>query len=77
LQEAIPERQSTANPLRSMLKARIFPEWEHVRLVNKTKERMAVEQWIKGLQTIPGKKGGRPSDLAPKSKLHTRPSSGK
>src|ERR1035441_4635004 len=28
LQEAIPERQSTAGPMRAMLNARILPEWE-------------------------------------------------
>ncbi|MGC1362923.1 MAG: site-specific integrase [Silvibacterium sp.] len=72
LQEAIPERQSTASPLRSMLNARILPEWEDVRVVDMAKDPMAVEQWIKGLQTRPGKKGDKPRDLAPRSKLHTR-----
>jgi integrase len=56
LQEAIPERQSTAGPLRSMLNARILPEWEDVRVVDMAKDPMAVEQWIKGLQTKPQKK---------------------
>jgi integrase len=72
LQEAIPERQSTAGPLRSMLNARILPEWEDVRVVDMAKDPMAVEQWIKGLQTKPQKKDEKPRDLAPKSKLHTR-----
>jgi integrase len=72
LQEGIPERQSTAGPLRSMLSARILPEWEDVRVVDMAKDPMAVEQWIKGLQTKPKKKGEKPRDLAPKSKLHTR-----
>ncbi|MGA7155261.1 MAG: site-specific integrase [Acidobacteriaceae bacterium] len=72
LQEAIPERQSTAGPLRSMLNSRILPEWEDVRVVDMAKDPMAVEQWIKGLQTRPRKKGDTPRDLAPKSKLHTR-----
>lgn len=72
LQEAIPERQSTAGPLRSMLTGRILPEWEDVRVVDMAKDPMAVEQWIKGLQTRPRKKGEKPRDLAPKSKLHTR-----
>lgn len=72
LQEAIPERQSTAGPLRSMLNARILPEWEDVRVVDMAKDPMAVEQWIKGLRTRPGKKGDKPRDLAPRSKLHTR-----
>lgn len=72
LQEAIPERQSTAGPLRSMLIGRILPEWEDVRVVDMAKDPMAVEQWIKGLQTKPRKKGENPRDLAPKSKLHTR-----
>ena len=35
------------------------------------KDPMAVEQWIKGLQSTPNKKQ-KPRDLAPKSKLHTR-----
>jgi integrase len=35
------------------------------------KDPMAVEQWIKGLQTVP-RKQQKPRDLAPKSKLHTR-----
>ena len=72
LQEAIPERQSTAGPLRSMLNSRVLPEWEDVRVVDMAKDPMAVEQWIKGLQTRPRKKGDTPRDLAPKSKLHTR-----
>jgi len=72
LQEAIPERHSTAGPLRSMLTGRILPEWEDVRVVDMAKDPMAVEQWIKGLQTKPRKKGEKPRDLAPKSKLHTR-----
>jgi integrase len=72
LQEAIPERQSTAGPLRAMLNARILPEWEDVRVIDMAKDPMAVEQWIKGLQTKPRKKGEKPRDLAPKSKLHTR-----
>jgi integrase len=72
LQEAIPERQSTASPLRSMITARILPEWEDVRVVDMAKNPMAVEQWIKGLQAKPKKKGEKPRDLAPKSKLHTR-----
>jgi integrase len=71
LQEAIPERQSTAGPLRAMLNARLLPEWEDVRVVDMAKDPMAVEQWIKGLQTKP-KKSQKPRDLAPKSKLHTR-----
>lgn len=71
LREAIPERQSTAGPLRSMLNARVLPEWENVRVVDMAKDPMAVEQWIKGLQTQPRKKQ-KPRDLAPKSKLHTR-----
>ena len=72
LQEAIPERQSTAGPLRSMLNSRILPEWENVRVVDMAKDPMAVEQWIKGLQAKARKEGERPRDLAPKSKLHTR-----
>lgn len=72
LQEAIPERQSTAGPLRSMLNSRILPEWENVRVIDMAKDPMAVEQWIKGLQAKAKKKGEKPSDLAPKSKLHTR-----
>lgn len=72
LQEAIPERQSTAGPLRSMLNSRILPEWENVRVIDMAKDPMAVEQWIKGLQAKARKKGERPRDLAPKSKLHTR-----
>lgn len=72
LQEAIPERQSTAGPLRSMLNARILPEWENARIVDMAKNPMAVEQWIKGLQAKPKKKGEKPHELAPKSKLHTR-----
>ncbi|MGA2650938.1 MAG: site-specific integrase [Terracidiphilus sp.] len=71
LQEAIPERQSTAGPLRAMLNSRLLPEWEDVRVVDMAKDPMAVEQWIKGLQTKP-KKNQKPRDLAPKSKLHTR-----
>ena len=72
LQEAIPERRSTAGPLRSMLNSRILPEWENVRVIDMAKDPMAVEQWIKGLQAKARKKGERPRDLAPKSKLHTR-----
>jgi integrase len=72
LQEAIPERQSTAGPMRSMLNARILPEWEDARIIDMAKDPMAVEQWIKGLQTKPKKKGEKARDLAPKSKLHTR-----
>ena len=71
LQEAIPERHSTAGPLRAMLNARLLPEWEDVRVVDMAKDPMAVEQWIKGLRTKP-KKNQKPRDLAPKSKLHTR-----
>jgi len=41
-------------------------------VVDMAKDPMAVEQWIKGLQTIPRKKGEKPRELAPKSKLHTR-----
>jgi integrase len=55
-----------------MLTGRILPEWEDVRVVDMAKDPMAVEQWIKGLQTRPRKKGEKPRDLAPKSKLHTR-----
>jgi integrase len=72
LQEAIPERQSTAGPLRSMLNSRILPEWENVRVVDMAKDPMAVEQWIKGLQAKARKKNEKPRNLAPKSKLHTR-----
>lgn len=72
LQEAIPERQSTAGPLRSMLNSRILPEWENVRVIDMAKDPMAVEQWIKGLQAKARKKGERARELAPKSKLHTR-----
>lgn len=72
LQEAIPERHSTAGPLRSMLTGRILPEWEDVCAVDMAKDPMAVEQWIKGLRTRPRKMGEKPRDLAPKSKLHTR-----
>ncbi|HTV82554.1 MAG TPA: site-specific integrase, partial [Acidobacteriaceae bacterium] len=72
LQEAIPERQSTAGPLRSMLNSRILPKWENVRVVDMAKDPMAVEQWIKGLQAKARKKNEKPRDLAPKSKLHTR-----
>ena len=60
LQEAIPERQSTAGPLRSMLIGRILPEWEDVRVADMAKDPMAVEQWIKGLQAKPRKKGEKP-----------------
>jgi integrase len=72
LQEAIPERQSTAGPLRSMLIGRILPEWEDVHVADMAKDPMGVEQWIKGLQTKPRNKDEKPRDLAPKSKLHTR-----
>jgi integrase len=72
LQEAIPERHSTSGPVRSMLNARILPEWEDVRVVDMAKNPIAVEQWIKGLQAKPKKKGEKPHDLAPKSKLHTK-----
>lgn len=72
LQEAIPERQSTAGPLRSMLNSRILPEWEDVRVLDMAKDPMAVEQWIKGLRTKPKRTDEKPRDLAPKSKLHTR-----
>ncbi len=72
LQEAIPTRESTAKPLRAMLHARILPEWENVRIVDMAQNPMAVEQWIKGLQTRPRKKDEQPHDLSPKSKLHTR-----
>jgi integrase len=54
-----------------MLNSRLLPEWEDVRVVDMAKDPMAVEQWIKGLQTKP-KKNQKPRDLAPKSKLHTR-----
>jgi len=53
LQEAIPERESTAGPLRAMLKARILPEWENVRVHEMARNPMSVEQWIKGLKTKP------------------------
>jgi len=72
LQEAIPERESTAAPLRAMLNARLLPRWENVCVAEMAKDPMAVEQWIKGLQTKPRKKNEKPRDLSPKSKLHTR-----
>ncbi len=52
LQEAIPERQSTPGPLRSMLNARILPEWEDVRVVDMANDPMAVEQWIQGIADL-------------------------
>ncbi|HCT61188.1 MAG TPA: site-specific integrase [Acidobacterium sp.] len=72
LQEAIPERESTAAPLRAMLNARLLPRWENVRISDMAKDPMMVEQWIKGLQSKPRRKGEKPRDLSPKSKLHTR-----
>lgn len=72
LQEAIPERESTAAPLRAMLNARLLPKWEDVRVADMAKDPMMVEQWIKGLQTKPRNKDQKPRDLSPKSKLHTR-----
>ena len=72
LQEAIPERQSTAGPLRSMLNARVLPEWENVRVVDMAKDPMAVEQWIKGLQTRPRKKAKTPRSRSQKQAAYSR-----
>jgi len=55
-----------------MLKARILPEWENVRVHEMARNPMSVEQWIKGLKTKPRYESEKPRDLAPKSKAHTR-----
>lgn len=72
LKEGLPERYSTSSALRSMIRYRIKPYWMHERISDMASNPMAVEQWIKGLQTKPRKHEEKPRDLAPKSKAHTR-----
>lgn len=72
LKEGLPERHSTSSALRSMIQYRIKPYWVHERVSDMALNPMAVEQWIKGLQTKPRNHGEKPRDLAPKSKAHTR-----
>jgi integrase len=55
-----------------MILYRIKPYWVHERVSDMALNPMAVEQWIKGLQTKPRNHGEKPRDLAPKSKAHTR-----
>jgi integrase len=72
LKDGIPERHTTASALRSMVRYRIRPYWYQERVSDMAKNPMAVEQWIKGLMTIPRKKEDKPRPLAPKSKAHTK-----
>jgi integrase len=72
LKEGLPERRSTSSALRSMIQYRIKPYWMQDRISDMASNPMAVEQWIKGLQTKPRKHEEKPRDLAPKSKAHTR-----
>jgi integrase len=72
LREGLPERHATASALRSMVKYRIRPHWHDVLVSEMATDPMAVEQWIKNLQTTPRKKGEKPRPLAPKSKGHTK-----
>jgi integrase len=72
LKEAIPERHSTSSALRSMIQHRIRPDWMNERVSYMAANPLAVEQWIKELQTKPRKKGDQPRDLSPKSKAHTK-----
>lgn len=72
LKEGLPERHSTSSALRSMIKYRIKPDWMNERISEMATNPVAVEQWIKELQTKPRKRGEKPRSLSPKSKAHTR-----
>ncbi len=64
LKEALPERHSTSSALRSMIKHRIGPDWMNERVSYMAANPLAVEQWIKELQTKPRKKGDQPGQAS-------------
>jgi integrase len=72
IKEGLPERHSTSSALRSMINHRIKPDWMNEHISDMAANPLAVEQWIKGLQTKPWKKADKPRDLSPKSKAHTK-----
>jgi integrase len=68
--EEMPERYSTSQGYRSMVRVHILPKWGHLPVAEVRPG--AVKEWLLGLHTVPRRPGHATRPLAPKTRGHIK-----